>query len=78
MFGGLRTRDKNGAWCVGCRWALVASLFAFGVMSVIGIAIVAGLIAIEKSLPWRRVLTDLDDRMASVCLRRCSSPPSPP
>jgi len=29
----------------------VASLFAFGVMSVIGIAIVAGLIAIEKSLP---------------------------
>jgi len=56
----------------------VASLFAFGVMSVIGIVIVAGLITIEKSLPWRRVLTDLDDRMASVCLRRCSSPPSPP
>ena len=51
MLDGLRTRDKNGAWCVGCRWALVASLFAFGVMSVIGIAIVAGLIAIEKSLP---------------------------
>ena len=45
---------KNGAWCVGCCWALMASLFALGVMSVSWMAFVAGIIAVEKMLPWRR------------------------
>ena len=48
---------KNGAWCVGCCWALMASLFALGIMSVTWMAVVAGLIAVEKTLPWRRVAT---------------------
>ena len=48
---------QNGAWCVGCCWALMASFFALGIMSVVWMAIVAGLIAIEKTLPWRRVAT---------------------
>ncbi len=52
--GALGMGAKNGAWCVGCCWALMASLFALGVMSVTWMAIVAGLIAIEKVLPWRR------------------------
>ncbi|MDX6307999.1 MAG: hypothetical protein QOI06_1045 [Nocardioidaceae bacterium] len=55
--GALRMGGKNGAWCVGCCWALMASLFALGVMSVTWMAIVAGLIAIEKILPWRRAAT---------------------
>ena len=46
---------KNGAWCVGCCWALMASLFALGIMSVVWMAVVAGLIAFEKTIPWRRV-----------------------
>jgi predicted metal-binding membrane protein len=45
---------KNGAWCLGCCWALMASLFALGIMSVTWMAVVAGLIALEKLLPWRR------------------------
>jgi predicted metal-binding membrane protein len=32
----------------------MASLFALGVMSLVWMAFVAGLIAIEKTLPWRR------------------------
>ena len=52
--GALEMGAKNGAWCVGCCWALMASLFALGVMSVIWMAVVAALIAIEKTLPWRR------------------------
>ena len=48
---------RNGAWCVGCCWALMASLFALGVMSMTWMAFVAGLIAVEKTLPWRRGLT---------------------
>ena len=51
--GALRMGVKNGAWCVGCCWALMASLFALGVMSVLWMAVVAGLIAIEKTIPWR-------------------------
>jgi predicted metal-binding membrane protein len=33
----------------------MASFFALGIMSAVWMAIVAGLIAIEKTLPWRRV-----------------------
>jgi predicted metal-binding membrane protein len=55
--GGLRMGLKAGAWCVGCCWALMASLFALGVMSVGWMVLVAGLIAAEKILPWRRVAT---------------------
>ena len=53
--GALQMGAKNGAWCVGCCWALMASLFALGIMSVVWMAVVAGLIAIEKMVPWRRV-----------------------
>ena len=55
--GGLLMGAKNGAWCLGCCWALMASLFALGVMSVTWMALVAGLIALEKTLPWRRWTT---------------------
>jgi predicted metal-binding membrane protein len=57
LLGGLRMGAKNGAWCVGCCWALMAALFALGVMSITWMAFVAGLIAIEKTLPWRRIAT---------------------
>ncbi len=53
--GPLRMGIKIGAWCLGCCWALMASLFALGVMSVGWMVVVAGLIAAEKLLPWRRV-----------------------
>jgi predicted metal-binding membrane protein len=55
--GAVRMGAKNGAWCVGCCWALMASLFALGVMSLPWMAVIAGLIALEKTLPWRRVAT---------------------
>ena len=44
---------KHGGWCVGCCWALMAALFALGVMSIGWMAFIAALIAIEKLLPWR-------------------------
>jgi predicted metal-binding membrane protein len=48
---------RNGAWCVGCCWALMAALFALGIMSVIWTAFVAALIAAEKLVPWKRLAT---------------------
>jgi predicted metal-binding membrane protein len=53
--GALEMGAKHGAWCVGCCWALMAALFALGVMSIAWMAFVAALIAVEKILPWRRV-----------------------
>jgi predicted metal-binding membrane protein len=53
--GALRMGIEHGAWCVGCCWALMAALFALGVMSVGWMAFIAALIAIEKLLPWKAV-----------------------
>lgn len=55
--GGLRMGAAHGAWCAGCCWALMASLFALGVMSIAWTAFVAGLVALEKILPWGRIAT---------------------
>jgi len=55
--GAVRMGARHGAWCLGCCWALMASLFALGVMSVVWMAVVAGLIAFEKLMPSRRVAT---------------------
>jgi predicted metal-binding membrane protein len=52
--GALRLGVEHGAWCVGCCWALMAALFALGVMSIPWMAVVAALIAAEKLLPWAR------------------------
>jgi len=53
--GALTTGIAHGAWCVGCCWALMAALFALGVMSIGWMALIAGLIATEKLLPWKAV-----------------------
>jgi predicted metal-binding membrane protein len=52
-FGALRMGVDHGAYCVGCCWAMMAALFALGVMSIGWMAFVAALIAAEKLLPWR-------------------------
>jgi predicted metal-binding membrane protein len=51
--GSLRMGIAHGGWCIGCCWALMASLFALGVMSLGWMALIAALIAAEKLLPWR-------------------------
>jgi predicted metal-binding membrane protein len=51
--GALRMGIEHGGWCVGCCWALMAALFALGVMSVGWMIFVAALIAAEKLLPWK-------------------------
>ena len=51
--GATRMGIAHGAWCVGCCWALMATLFALGLMSLGWMALVAALIAGEKLLPRR-------------------------
>ena len=57
LLGAVNMGIRHGAWCVGCCWALMASLFALGVMSIVWMAVVAGLIAFEKLIPSRRAAT---------------------
>ena len=57
LSGALNMGARHGAWCVGCCWALMASLFALGVMSLAWMAFVAALIALEKTSPWGRAVT---------------------
>jgi predicted metal-binding membrane protein len=55
--GALEMGSRHAGWCMGCCWALMAALFALGAMSLVWMAFVAALIAIEKTLPWRRAVT---------------------
>src|SRR5262245_57043449 len=57
LSGAMQMGARHGAWCVGCCWALMASLFALGVMSLVWMALVAGVIAFEKLIPSRRLAT---------------------
>jgi predicted metal-binding membrane protein len=52
--GALELGARHGAWCLGCCWALMAALFAVGVMSLGWMAVIAAFIAGEKLLPWPR------------------------
>jgi predicted metal-binding membrane protein len=56
-WGAFTMGARHGAWCVGCCWALMASLFALGVMSLAWMAFVAALIALEKTVPRGRAVT---------------------
>ncbi|MBV9413687.1 MAG: DUF2182 domain-containing protein [Solirubrobacterales bacterium] len=55
--GAVEMGARHAAWCLGCCWGLMAALFALGVMSLTWMALVAALIALEKTLPWRRIAT---------------------
>jgi predicted metal-binding membrane protein len=55
--GALRMGIEHGRVCVASSWALMAALFALGVMSVGWMVLVAALIATEKLLPWPTVAT---------------------
>jgi predicted metal-binding membrane protein len=45
---------RNGRSCLGCSWALMAALFALGVMSLTWMGLVAVLVALEKVGPSGR------------------------
>jgi predicted metal-binding membrane protein len=45
---------RNGGWCLGCTGALMAALFALGVMSLAWMGLIAVLVALEKIGPSAR------------------------
>jgi predicted metal-binding membrane protein len=55
--GAFRMGLEHGAYCVGCCFGLMIILFALGVMSVVWMAVLAGLIFAQKVLPFGERLT---------------------
>jgi predicted metal-binding membrane protein len=53
--GGIVMGLEHGGFCVGTSWALMAALFAIGVMNVAWMVVMAVVVALEKLLPWGRV-----------------------
>jgi predicted metal-binding membrane protein len=58
-WGAIEMGCRHAAWCLGCCWALMAVLFALGVMSLTWMVVVAVLITLEKTVPWRRAATPI-------------------
>jgi len=55
--GSLMLGLRHGSYCVGCCWALMALLFAGGIMNVLWIAVLALLVLLEKVTPFGRRIT---------------------
>jgi predicted metal-binding membrane protein len=52
--GAASTGLREGLSCIGCTWALMAALFALGVMSITWMVLISLLVALEKLGPWQR------------------------
>jgi predicted metal-binding membrane protein len=57
--GSLKLGAEHGLYCIGCCWALMALLFALGIMNVLWIAAIAAFILVEKIMPSERLLSRL-------------------
>lgn len=52
--GALIMGFRHGGFCVGCCWLLMALMFIAGVMNLLWIALLTGVVLIEKVLPFGR------------------------
>jgi predicted metal-binding membrane protein len=52
--GALRLGVYHGVYCLGCCWVLMGLLFVVGVMNLVWVAVIAGFILVEKTLPFGR------------------------
>jgi len=59
LSSGLAAGVRDGGICVGCCWALMATLFAVGVMNLLAMAGLAAVIFAEKILPRPRLIAGL-------------------
>ena len=55
--GALRLGWRHGLYCIGCCWALMLLLFAFGVMNLYWIAGLMVFVLLEKMLPFAAIFS---------------------
>ncbi len=64
--GSVRLGFLHGLYCVGCCWAVMALLFAFGVMNLVWIAGLMVFVLLERVVPNPRTLSRLAGAAAIV------------
>jgi predicted metal-binding membrane protein len=57
--GAFRMGLKHGCYCLGCCWALMGLLFAFGIMNPLWIAGLSAFVLVEKIVPPTKFLSRL-------------------
>jgi predicted metal-binding membrane protein len=57
--GAWRLGLRHGAFCLGCCWALMLVMFGVGIHSLMLMAVLAGVMVIEKAVPGGRRLSPL-------------------
>jgi len=58
-WGAFRMGLKHGSYCLGCCWALMGLLFAFGVMNLLWVAIISAFVLLEKITPPNQLVSRL-------------------
>ncbi|MFW6174965.1 MAG: DUF2182 domain-containing protein, partial [Chloroflexota bacterium] len=51
--GAVKMGVRHGVFCVGCCWALMAILFAVGVMNLLWLGVITAFVLVEKAFPGR-------------------------
>jgi len=64
--GSLRLGVLHGLYCIGCCWAIMVLLFAFGVMNLTWIVGLMIFVLLEKTLPWPASVSRLAGMAAIV------------
>lgn len=54
--GALALGFRHGVYCIGCCWAVMALLFAAGVMNLFWIAVLSAMVLVEKVAPFGRLI----------------------
>ena len=58
-WGAFRMGLKHGGYCLGCCWALMGLLFAFGMMNLLWVAGISAFVLLEKITPANRLVSRL-------------------
>ena len=58
-WGAFRMGLKHGGYCLGCCWALMGLLFAFGVMNLLWVACISGFVLLEKITSGNQLVSRL-------------------
>jgi predicted metal-binding membrane protein len=56
-WGAFRMGLKHGGYCLGCCWALMGLLFAFGVMNLVWVAAISTFVLLEKITPANQLVS---------------------
>ena len=59
LHGAFKMGLKHGGYCLGCCWALMALLFAFGVMNLLWVASISGFVLLEKITSAKQLISRL-------------------